>query len=744
MSAVLKVDFTGIESLSGRDRWIAKYKRRGWTPIRLEARSKKPDAPGGDGSGWPSAVIDPAHPPRADYNIGVLLGTPSGGLVDFDFDATEAATVAKLVLPPGPTFGRKTSPGSHRLVRCIDAQSTEKFSVPADLQSKLGLAKGTVLEVRANGGQTMFPPSIHPEGETLRWELEAALPRMSWADALRMGGLIAALSIVLRTYPGEPGSRDDICMALAGALVSADYDEADVDRWIVGIARLAGDDEADSRAKASRTAAQQAKGGKTTGLTRLCEKLGLEGLKSQLASWLHPARLVLDPSSPWETAKRFVADLYTQGGIFTLARHKDDFLRFEGGAYRAVSDAEMEADLYRYLEKAGHTDEDGNWRAFNPNKKKIADVVDALAKLVLVPDSVIPPVWRQGDGIDAHQLIACKNTLLHLPTGEQSPQTPDLFTRNALDFDFNPDAGKPVRWLAFLKQLWPAPEDQDQIDTLQEMFGYMLVPDTSQQKIFMLLGPTRSGKGTIARVLRRLVGAQNSAGPTMGSLGEPFGLEPLIGKQLAVIADARIGGKTDSSIMAERLLTISGEDEVTCNRKYKSHWTGQLSVRFLILTNVLPRIRDASATLPKRFITLTMKESFLGKENPKLADELLAELPGILRWAIDGWRRLKRRGHFNQPNASVAVMEQLEAEAEPMTAWMRERCVVGPAYEVRKEELFADWKIWCERQGQRFTGTLGTFTTKLRALSPKLGERRERTRAGRRVHYYVGLALGEV
>jgi putative DNA primase/helicase len=36
---------------------------------------------------------------------------------------------------------------------------------------------------------------------------------------------------------------------------------------------------------------------------------------------------------------------------------------------------------------------------------------------------------------------------------------------------------------------------------LGEIFGYMLTADTSQRKIFLLVGPTRGGKGTIGRVL---------------------------------------------------------------------------------------------------------------------------------------------------------------------------------------------------------------------------------------------------
>jgi putative DNA primase/helicase len=53
----------------------------------------------------------------------------------------------------------------------------------------------------------------------------------------------------------------------------------------------------------------------------------------------------------------------------------------------------------------------------------------------------------------------------------------------------------------------------------------------------LMVGPTRGGKGTIARILRDLIGRQTVAGPTLSALGEEFGLAPLLGKSLAIISD---------------------------------------------------------------------------------------------------------------------------------------------------------------------------------------------------------------
>ena len=125
----------------------------------------------------------------------------------------------------------------------------------------------------------------------------------------------------------------------------------------------------------------------------------------------------------------------------------------------------------------------------------------------------------------------------------------------------------------------------------------MLTPDTSHQKIAMLIGPKRSGKGTIARMLRAMVGPTNVANPTFASLSTNFGLAPLIGKPAAIITDARLSAKTDASVLIERLLSISGEDAQTIDRKHMQALTVKLPTRFTIISNEQPRLPDTSGAM---------------------------------------------------------------------------------------------------------------------------------------------------
>ena len=220
-------------------------------------------------------------------------------------------------------------------------------------------------------------------------------------------------------------------------------------------------------------------------------------------------------------------------------------------------------------------------------------------------------------------------------------------------------------------------DDLSSADALQEAVGYLLGGDTSQQKMFLLVGPKRAGKGTIGRVLTGLLGAHNVAAPTLASLSTNFGLSPLIGKPLALISDARLSGRTDSSAVVERLLSISGEDSLTVDRKYKEPWTGRLPTRLVLMTNELPRLADASGALASRFIVLVLTQSFYGRENTQLTETLLSEAPGIFNWALDGLDRLNERGHFVNPESGSDAIQQLEDLSSPVTAFLRDACIMG-------------------------------------------------------------------
>ncbi len=449
--------------------------------------------------------------------------------------------------------------------------------------------------------------------------------------------------------------------------------------------------------------------------------------------------LILDPKAPMASARRLLADRYTIDAAQLLYHHRGTFYGWTGTHYLEITPQYVDSDIYHFLEYAYRRGEPSIVR-YEPTRAKVAEIHAALRAATYLGDTLDAPRWlTDTSDLDPREIVSCENGLLHLPTRSLMPHTPYFYTHNAIDYPYAHNAPLPAQWLAFLASIWP--DDTQAIDTLQEMFGYCLMADTSQQKAFMLIGPKRSGKGTIARILEAVIGPYNCISPTLSSLGGAFGLQPFLGKRLATISDARISGKTDTSVVAERVLAITGEDNVSVDRKFLGTWTGKLDTRFLVISNELPAIADASGALPSRFIVLMMTLSFYGSEDHGLTRKLLAERSSILNWAIDGYARLTERGFFTQPTSAADAVRELEDLASPIGAFVRDCCDIHWARSVMVDDIYKAWCDWCDEQGRDQPGTKQRFGRNLRTVLPQIKTAQSRNSIGGRDRTYSGIAI---
>jgi putative DNA primase/helicase len=434
-------------------------------------------------------------------------------------------------------------------------------------------------------------------------------------------------------------------------------------------------------------------------------------------------------------ARVLVGEHYSNGHLL-LRSWRGGFWEWTGTHWTEVEERRVKSEAYSFTEHA-YFDEEGKTKPWEPNRYKIADLLDALRAITHLRENIHSPEWIEAvSAPPAHELVAVTNGLLHVPTRQLLSHDPRLFNLTAVPFAFDPHAPEPTRWLSFLEDLWG--DDTQSIEALQQFFGYVISGRTDHHKILLLIGPTRAGKGVIARVLKALVGDGNHAGPTLASLGTNFGLQPLIGKPLAIVSDARLGGANTYQVV-ERLLSVSGEDVLTIDRKYRDPWTGTLPTRFLVISNELPRFGDASGAIANRFVTLVLKRSWLGRENTNLTAELLEELPGILNWALGGLQQLEAKGRFIEPESSRDSMMALQDLVSPVSAFVRDRC--EPKGEVETKAVYLAWKAWAEDHGHR-VGSAATFGRDLRAVIPGLKVARPELEPGApRPRYYQGIRL---
>lgn len=453
-------------------------------------------------------------------------------------------------------------------------------------------------------------------------------------------------------------------------------------------------------------------------------------------------RLVLSPKRTLPTAEAYVREFNQHADGRTLHGYGGLLMEWRRNRYCQVEEEWIKHRLQPWLHAAlryvvKRMTGEVELQDFESNPTTVNAALDTIRSFVHLPATTVAPTWLddQNDHLPALEILPCRTMSLHIPSGRILAPTPLLFTVNALDFDYEPEPEVPERWIKFLEQIFG--DDLESVELLQEWMGYCLITDTSQQKILLLVGPRRSGKGTIGRILTRLVGPANVAGPTTSSLAGAFGLQPLIEKSLAIISDARFSGENISTVV-ERLLSISGEDTMSVERKYLGAVQMKLPTRFMILTNELPKLNDASTALAGRFLVLRLTKSFYGNEDVELTAKLIAELPGILLWAIEGWKRLKARGRFVQPESSEEAILELEDLASPVTAFVRECCVVGAGHRAFVDELYKAWQTWCEQDGRNFVPHKQTFGRDLTAAVPGI----KRRRGTGMESFYEGIRLG--
>jgi hypothetical protein len=256
------------------------YRRRGWAVLPLASREKFPTLPA-----WTSLQLHDAELPEYfgnDANLGIVLGSRSGGLCDVDLDAPEAISVADFFLAPTDLiFGRASKPNSHRLYfvepnHPLARPRPQKFAAPDG---------STLVELRGDGQQTAFPPSIHPTGEIYEFFSNGEAASVPGSDLLHAVSCVAAAALLARQWP-RPGRRNDAANAVAGMLMRAAWSAQQAGNFVEAVATAAGDDEVRQRVRDVISTAKRLAARRTaTGTPTLAQIMG-DTVVKKVREWL--------------------------------------------------------------------------------------------------------------------------------------------------------------------------------------------------------------------------------------------------------------------------------------------------------------------------------------------------------------------------------------------------------------------------------------------------------------------------
>jgi putative DNA primase/helicase len=420
---------------------------------------------------------------------------------------------------------------------------------------------------------------------------------------------------------------------------------------------------------------------------------------------------------------------YAAASAKAIVRRFDDPLLLAESYYRQTQLADgsptlafIGGEMYRYLADAGwrpiglrelHAPvREVIQRAFDadflmkPDRKypskvdpaAVASTVKALESVAYHPvdPSTAPPFWLGTQSSNPLDLLVVRNGILDTRAWLEGrehlfPRTSQLFTDAVGQYEFDVTKVDAPEWCKFLDSLH---QDDQWRSLLQQIMGACLCGGYDLQKIFMLVGPPRCGKGTIARVLEGLLGPQNVCSPNLVDFAKPFGLEQALGKRLAIVPEVSFPSRETHQIVAT-LKAISGGDLVTVDRKHIKNIPVRLPLKIMLATNNFVALPDNSKALPSRVIPLRFTESYLGKEDLTLKDKLAAERPAILNWSLEGLRQLHAQsGQFTLPQTSRDLMDQLQYESAPLQAFIQEVCGLDPRKGVYKQSLYEAYKKW--------------------------------------------------
>lgn len=457
---------------------------------------------------------------------------------------------------------------------------------------------------------------------------------------------------------------------------------------------------------------------------------------------------ILVSIAPMELAKQFLETTYYQDDIFTLRIYHGSWYAYNGQCYKEIDRTVLRQQLYQYLgDKQFKKIRVGGFDILNydPTRYKIDEIIDALLAWCPIRRDEIP-CWLDKDrrSNPKHILVFSNGYIdideytdgafkLHEPT-------PRFFSLSSYPYAFDPNATHAL-WDKFLNELFV--DDPLKISLLQEWFGYNLIPDNSQEKFVMLLGPTRAGKGTILDVLTFILGEDQVLATSFKDYTRRFAIFPFLGKLAAVIGDVSVGSNYDATEALNILKRITGNDVIMIERKGKdiTQTCIKLYTRFTMAANVMPQLPDFARTIESRMMVIRFLKSFMGKEDTTLKSRLRHEAPGILLWALEGLRRLQKNRDFTLPASHGQVLRRVRSEITPFVEFIEDYCSLGESddHYIMTQHLYDCWKTWAIEHGEKLR-TIRWLTQSVLALYPGTRLTRRVTSRGRkRIIYGIRL-----
>ncbi|MDX9703979.1 MAG: phage/plasmid primase, P4 family [Candidatus Auribacterota bacterium] len=292
-------------------------------------------------------------------------------------------------------------------------------------------------------------------------------------------------------------------------------------------------------------------------------------------------------------------------------------------------------------------------------------------------------------------LLNCHNGVLDLKSGQMRDHSEKLLISKLCGTKFDPSAECPL-WLEFLDTIFHG--NDDLIRFVQKAVGYVLTGDVSHQMFFILHGAGANGKSTFVDTIYKMLGSYAMITPTSTLTAKrgneiPNDVARLKGARFIVASELSRSSLLDESLIKQ----LTSTEPLSARYLHKEFFEFRPTGKVFLSTNYKPTIRGTDDGIWRRIKLIPFDHKFEGdKKIENYAQKyLFPELPGILRWAVDGFAMLQAEG-FHEPEAIMAATNQYKESEDIIGSFLRENCVLQSHCRCLCSELYDLYKQMCD------------------------------------------------
>lgn len=327
--------------------------------------------------------------------------------------------------------------------------------------------------------------------------------------------------------------------------------------------------------------------------------------------------------------------------------------------------------------------------------------------------------------------LNCATGTLDLLTGELHPHNPSDHITKIGGAAYDPAATCP-RFERFVLEIFGG--DVELAAFLRRSVGYSLSGDTREQVLFLLHGHGANGKSVLLKTLQRLLGnyaIQSDPATFMAKrdAGVRNDVARLAGSRLVAAIETEEGERLAESLVK----SLTGGDTVTARFLFREHFEFDPQFKLWLAANHKPEIRGVDFAIWRRILLIPFEQTFAGSEaDPELGNKLAGELPGILGWAVRGFREWQAGG-LQAPDVVRAATREYRSESDVLGDWLGERCIQRWGAESLVGELYKDFAQWSAEGGVK--------PLSVKKFRARLDDRGFGSRRTGRARYVLGLEL---